>query len=142
MSGSLDLHVDVDEPRLGHNGGPPLDGISEAASEKKRRGRPPRFRTAIATMKVLGAHETDRMIVEHIFAGQALHVLGADDSGKLSGEMAWLNGKMTLLAELGRLLDVDIGIGELAAALCEKRPSVKDAISNIRRWRLSQRGAA
>jgi hypothetical protein len=132
----------IDGPTLGYNGGPPLeDEISEAASKKKRRGRPRRFPEVVEAWQGLGHPRSTQAAIDGIFHGVALSALGADEDAKLPADLAWLNGKVGILAQLGRLHfqtgDIET-TRRIAAQLCEIKLKVKAAIAAVRRYRLGR----
>lgn len=82
-----------------------------------------------------------RTAIDGIFHGVALSALGAGEDAKLPAELAWLNGKVGILAQLGRL-HFETGDREntrrIAAQLCEIKLKVKAAIAAVRRYRLGR----
>ena len=109
--------------------------ISEAASEKPRRGRPP----------VMSAHEdrvlmqtgledtTRRTRVNHCYAYDAQRVLTGDQR-----DFTWLCSpnryRLSLMSELGRLRDPAM-ILAAADRLCQWQPTTKAGVAWLRRLR-------
>jgi hypothetical protein len=109
----------------------------EAASEKPRRGRPPRIPpNFLAGLDKELPGRTTRQLHEHAYAFLALGQLGDDPA------FAWLTEpqpRVTLLAELGRLgVEDAAGAREVARVLCEKKLSTTRARALVRRVRLGQ----
>jgi hypothetical protein len=71
----------------------------------------------------------------------ALSALGAGEDAKLPAELAWLNGKVGILAQLGRLhfetWDTE-NTRRIATQLCEIKLKVKAAIAAVRRYQLGR----
>lgn len=120
--------------------------ISEAASEKPKRGRPKAFAdTYVATLAtVMGTErKTRRTQLKNCYSTSAVaRITGSE----LSGELLWLcdSEKMTrgdpgawrpeLLAELGMVHD-DAAFFELAKCVCGSKPKTKRGIQIIRKLR-------
>ena len=118
------------------------NGISEAVSEKRKRGRPPTFspeyRAAIA--HIYPDITSHRGITDVLYRLRALDLLQDDarfawlaDRDKITaGEPnAW---KPSILTELGRIWDDD-DLKAVALHICEMKPKTKDATAEIRRIR-------
>jgi hypothetical protein len=136
-----------------------LTSISEAASKKKR-GRTPVLPQPNGTPDDLHIAlfkscwpdiKTTRGLQNRYYQGVGLNCLGSDKSD----EFLWLFDPKTnivrsgILAELGRIAVAAgyYGSGEIgakaihtvqcfAAAICEQKPSTKQAIVRLRRWRM------
>jgi|TARA_B100001964_G_C14051899_1_gene517404 hypothetical protein len=124
------------------------DGISEAVSEKRKRGRPPTFTPEYrALMKAFFPDvQTRRGMTNVLYQQQALGLLRDDarfkwlvDKDKMiAGEPnAW---KPSILAELGRISDEET-LKVVALRVCEVKPKTKDAIAEIRRFRTGKTAA-
>jgi hypothetical protein len=117
--------------------------ISEAASEiqippKRKSGRPPTFDAkSIATYQMLGVPGCRRTAVDGIFSGIGMRVLGADDRAQLPEPFAWLTGKQSVLAQIGRLSQEinDTSAREAATLLCVEKPRAKNAVAWLRQIR-------
>ncbi len=124
------------------------DGISEAVSEKRKRGRPPTFSPEL---RARIAHwysdiKSHRGITDAMYRLRALGLLTDDarfkwlvDKDKMiAGEPnAW---KPSILAELGRISDEET-LKVVALRVCEVKPKTKDAIAEIRRFRTGKTAA-
>jgi hypothetical protein len=123
---------------------PPASGVTEAASEiqsspKRKRGRPPTFDAkSIATYQMLGMTVCRRTAVDGIFSGIGMRVLGADDHTQLPQPFAWLTGKQSVLAQIGRLFhetdDADYA-REIASLVCANKLKAKIAVARLRQVR-------
>ena len=121
------------------------DRISEAASEKRKRGRPPIMGEDIARhidLTAGGNVQTHRHKLNIYYQIRALSLLGEDShfswlvdlpKAKAGAKNAWKPG---ILSELGRIWD-DEGLKIVALRICELKPKTKDAITMIRRVRLA-----
>jgi hypothetical protein len=131
--------------------------ISEAASEKKRRGRPRMLSAFQEThlKHVMNNLTTDRSRQNFTYAGDAFNVLGVGPGGRPRQgyeNLRWLadwdavargaRGKVrwSILAELGRLTRVapDDVVYQVADQICGEKPCTKDAVAFIRRVRLGR----
>jgi len=118
-------------------------GITEAASEKRTRGRPPIMDD---TNKAAVAFACDRRLTQGgrldvFYRLLAVHALVDDD------RFAWLVDrpkmeagqpgawKPSILSELGRIQDVD-AMRAAALGVCELKPKTKEAVAMIRFFRL------
>jgi len=121
------------------------DGISEAASQKRKRGRPPVFNPGYrAAMKTIFPDiKTHRGMTDSLYRGRAINLLTKD------GRFAWVADgarmkagapgawKPSILVELGRIPN-DENLKAVALRICELKPKTKDAVSMIRRARLGR----
>lgn len=128
------------------------ENISEAASEKPKRGRPPvmsgdlekAYRTILAPEKL--KHASKRYVHDYYFAMKASNVLVEFSPGFKGFEWLICDGndeypqafRVSLLAELGRLQDAETII-EAAKVLCRDKPAVKDAIRRVRAFRTGRK---
>jgi hypothetical protein len=119
--------------------------ISEAASEKRRRGRPPVFdpgyRAAIGSL--FNEVKTHRGKTDCLYRQRAFNLLEKD------GRFAWVADgakarsgspdawKPSILVELGRIPN-DEDLKVIALRICELKPKTKEAVSMIRRFRLGR----
>jgi hypothetical protein len=111
--------------------------IMEAASEKPRRGRPPKIPPELLkNLPFKIDHLTVRQQHEHAYAFLAATKLMEDP------KFAWLfepHPRISLLAELGRLGEEDPELAVAAAeTLCEKRSSTTKSRALLRRARLGK----
>jgi len=120
-------------------------GKSEAASEKRRRGRPRLTNAALDDiLKFIGPDiQTRRGLLNVFYRQLALDVLQLDprfawvaDGTKMKAGVrgAWKPG---ILTELGRIRDADT-MRAVAFRICELRPKTKEAVAIIRRFRLGR----
>jgi hypothetical protein len=117
------------------------NGISEAASEKRKRGRPAAFDPDGMRMfrRLYPEIKTKRGLQDKVCQVRAIRLLGkgADPS------FFWLfcpktnTVRASILAELGRIED-DEALRVFATQVCESKPKTKDASAIIRRWRLGR----
>ena len=115
--------------------------ISETASEKRQRGRPPIFTPEHrARIQVYFPDvKTHRGITDCIYRIRAIGLLADDarfswvaDRAKMSaGDGGW---KPSILTELGRIWDEEV-LKEIALNICELKPKTKEAVAIIRRIR-------
>jgi hypothetical protein len=118
------------------------DGISEAASEKRKRGRP-----AVFDEEYLRIHRSAfpglsrRGMLNACYRTRAINLLEdhpefawlVDPEAMKRGEPgAW---QPDILAELGRIEDDEL-LAFQALVLCKEKPSVKAAVAQLRRSRL------
>ena len=119
--------------------------ISEAASEKRKRGRPPVFDPAYraAIGNLFNEVKTHRGKTDCLYRQRAFNLLSkdarfawvADGAKARSGSPdAW---KPSILVELGRIPN-DEDLKAVALRICELKPKTKDAVSMIRRARLGR----
>jgi len=120
-------------------------GISEAASEKRKRGRPPVFdpgyRAAIGSL--FNEVKTHRGKTDCLYRQRAFNLLEKD------GRFAWVADgakaragspdawKPSILVELGRIPN-DEDLKAVALRICELNPKTKEAVAMIRRFRLGR----
>ena len=118
---------------------------SEAASEKRRRGRPRIMDEEWhAIVDALTPEvRTERARHDFHYRTKAIQTLCYEprfawlaDEGKMAvgAKDAW---KPSILAELGRIRDADT-LRAVALRICELRPSTKEAVALIRRFRLGR----
>jgi hypothetical protein len=118
--------------------------ISEAASQKPRRGRPPLLTPeTVAVWNSLDPGMTNRTWHNWHYKFRAQGLLDGDP------ECLWLidmaNAKAgkrgcyrhTLLAELGRIPN-DADLIEVARSVCTMKPTTKQGVAMIRGWRLGR----
>lgn len=122
----------------------------ENFSETKKGGRPPLIRSPelrqIVSTACSGPNVSERTRQNKYYQIQAMRVLGLHlDEGKPQ-PYPWLWGepnvprpgdhrvRWTLLAELGRIEDEET-LREVAARLCELKPTTGDALVMLRRFR-------
>jgi hypothetical protein len=125
-----------------------VSDISETISEKRRRGRPPRYRPE--TMTLVGSFcpwvQTVRGRQNKYYESLALQVLREEPGLEwLRDRDAMRQGKLhayrpTLLQELGRIEDAET-IKAVARRLCERKPTTRDAVATIRHFRTGQQPA-
>lgn len=118
---------------------------SENVSEKPRRGRPKAYNDAIMNMlrhqfpeieTGRGLQNVDRMLEGmKVIRGDKRCKWLLDEERIAAGEKAM---RRTLLSELGRIEDEDDRLA-MALRLCELKPSTRDGIGMIRRFRGQQR---
>lgn len=121
-------------------------GISEAASEKRKRGRPPIMnKDAAALVDWVAGNDvkTRRHKLNVYYRQRAVKVLVNDprftwvaDEEKMTAGAAgaWKTG---ILSELGRIGNVE-DMKAFAQVICELKPKTKEAILMIRRARLGR----
>jgi len=121
------------------------DGIPEAASQKRKRGRPPVFDPGYrAAMKTIFPDiKTHRGMTDSLYRGRAINLLTKD------GRFAWVADgarmkagapgawKPSILVELGRIPN-DEDLKAVALRICELKPKTKEAVAMIRRFRLGR----
>lgn len=125
-----------------------MTALSEAASKKRGRGRPPAFsaeyRAAIGAL--FPDIKTRRGLSDCLYRLRAVNLLEkdkrftwlADGEAMQAGRPgAW---RPAILTELGRIGDDDTLLA-VAARLCELKPKTKDAVARIRRARLGREPA-
>jgi hypothetical protein len=100
----------------------------------KRRGRPPKLQDAVAVLQTLGEPGQRRAAENAVYMGKAISLLCADGSGVVQPPYDWLNGRKTILAELGRLNDTH-DIKPFAARICELKPSAVEGAALLRQVR-------
>jgi hypothetical protein len=119
--------------------------ISEAASEKRKRGRPPVFDPAYRSEigGLFNEVTTHRGMTDCLYRQRAFNLLSKD------GRFAWVADgprsaagapdalKSSILVELGRIPN-DEDLKAVALRICELKPKTKDAVSMIRRVRLGR----
>jgi hypothetical protein len=117
--------------------------ITEAASEKRKRGRPPVILPGLSEQVVsmfAPDVKTRRAKLDAYYRIHALAVL------KDVPEATWLcdmeamkagkskSWKPAILTELGRIEDVE-ALRHMAKLVCDAKPSTKEAVAWLRRWR-------
>ena len=120
---------------------------SENVSEKPKRGRPPAFPPELEAgydgLALFDGIHSRRGRVNVYYRMQALRALKGipgvewvyDEARARAGEPgAW---RQTILIELGRIRDPD-AIRKVARQLCELKPTTREAVAMVRRWRLDQ----
>jgi hypothetical protein len=128
-----------------------MTDISENFSESRRRGRPPRHGPEVMTMMrgLFPEARTVRSIQNKWFLVQAQRVLRHEP------ELTWLLDldpsthaiqkggayRMTILQELRRIEDEGV-MKAVARRLCELKPSTREAVAMIRRFRLGRSAPA
>jgi hypothetical protein len=126
--------------------------ISEAASEKRQRGRPRAFGPRLLQFGVLfDTAKTERGRQNRLYALSGLSALSLESGEQAAGvRYRWLadeqsarQGKKSaikwgILAELGRLAQVvdDATVLSVADQICARQPTVKEGIALIRWVRL------
>jgi hypothetical protein len=121
-------------------------GISEAASEKRKRGRPRLIPASmLGVVDFATSCRTARGKQDVYYRLRAIHVLAGDERFSwLADSRAMEDGspnawKPSILSELGRFQS-DATLRAFALALCEirPRPTSKAAVSMLRRARLAR----
>lgn len=122
----------------------PQDGISEAASEKRKRGRPRIMGPSAESMADFVAPDVKssrgrqdsyyRMIALTVLTKDERLAWLADESAMKAGTGRW---KPSILSELGRIPNEE-DLKAVALRICELKPKTKDAVAMIRRARLGR----
>ncbi len=114
----------------------------ENFSEKKKRGRPPVFAPEFTKhLRNFFPEASPRSLINQAYAAKARIWLGDDERFQWIFE-ADHRGRLkrqSLEYELGRFPTAEDAT-EAALWLCEHKPTVKDGMTVIRRWRLSLEG--
>jgi hypothetical protein len=122
--------------------------ISETASEKRQRGRPPIFTLEYraSIQAIYPDVKKHRGITDCMYRTRAFSLL-VDDARfswvadpatvMAGGDGGW---KPSILTELGRIWDEE-ELKEIALTVCELKPKTKDAVAMIRRIRTGKAAA-